>query len=56
MAPVSIGPRELADVFLPPFEMAIRNGGARSVMHSYADLDGVPPAADHCAAHRAAAR
>jgi beta-xylosidase len=46
-APVSIGPRELGDVFLPPFEMAIRDGGARSVMHSYADLDGVPPAADH---------
>jgi beta-xylosidase len=46
-APVSVGPRELGDVFLPPFEMAIRNGGARSVMHSYADLDGVPPAADH---------
>jgi beta-xylosidase len=46
MAPVSIGRRELADVFLPPFEMAIREGGARSVMHSYAALDGVPPAAD----------
>src|SRR5215469_13061135 len=47
MAPVSIGRREFADVFLPPFEMAIRDGGARSVMHSYADVDGVPPAADH---------
>jgi beta-xylosidase len=47
MAPVSVGPRELADVFLPPFEMAIREGGARSIMHSYADIDGVPPAADH---------
>jgi beta-xylosidase len=46
MAPVSIGRREFADVFLPPFEMAIRDGGARSVMHSYADIDGVPPAAD----------
>ncbi len=46
MAPVSIGPREFADVFLAPFEMAIRQGGARSVMHSYADVDGVPPAAD----------
>jgi beta-xylosidase len=46
MAPVSVGRRELADVFLPPFEMAIREGGARSVMHSYAAVDGVPPAAD----------
>ena len=46
MAPVSAGPRELADVFLPPFEMALAEGGARSVMHSYAAIDGVPPAAD----------
>ncbi|MDQ0375767.1 glycoside hydrolase family 3 N-terminal domain-containing protein [Cellulomonas humilata] len=46
LAPVSIGARELADVILPPFEMAVRDGGARSVMHSYAELDGVPSAAD----------
>jgi beta-glucosidase len=43
-APVSMGPREFADVILPPFEMALREGGARSIMHSYADVDGVPPA------------
>jgi beta-xylosidase len=43
--PVSIGPRELADVILPPFEMALREGGARSVMHAYNDIDGVPAAA-----------
>ncbi len=35
-APVSAGPREIADVLLPPFEMAVRDGGARSVMNSYA--------------------
>ncbi|TQK20916.1 beta-xylosidase [Microbacterium sp. SLBN-154] len=46
LAPVSIGARELQDVLLPPFEMAIREGGVRSVMNSYADLDGVPTAAD----------
>ena len=47
-APVSIGPREVADVLLPPFEMAVRDGGARSVMNAYVDLDGVPMAAsDH---------
>ena len=46
MAPVSMGPRELADVILPPFEMAIRLGGARSVMPSYVDIDGVPASAD----------
>src|SRR3954468_3367421 len=45
LAPVSIGPRELADVLLPPFEMALR-AGARSVMNSYTDNDGVPVAAD----------
>ncbi len=45
-APVSVGPRELRDVLLPPFEMALREGGARSVMHSYAAVDGVPPASD----------
>ena len=37
-----MGPRELADVMLPPFEMAMRDGGARSVMHSYTEIDGVP--------------
>ncbi|MFD4879896.1 glycoside hydrolase family 3 N-terminal domain-containing protein [Streptomyces sp. NPDC058420] len=45
-APVSMGPREFADVILPPFETAIREGGARSVMNSYSDVDGVPAAAD----------
>jgi beta-xylosidase len=46
MAPVGMGRREFTDVILPPFEMAIRDGGARCVMHSYSDVDGVPPAAD----------
>ncbi|WP_069174036.1 glycoside hydrolase family 3 N-terminal domain-containing protein [Streptomyces griseus] len=46
LAPVRAGGREMADVILPPFEMAIREGGARSVMHSYAEIDGVPVAAD----------
>jgi beta-xylosidase len=46
LAPVSMGPRELADVMLPPFEMAIRESGVRSVMHSYAAIDGVPAAAN----------
>ena len=50
------GARELADVLLPPFEMAVREGGARSVMNAYTDIDGVPSAADRAAAHRAAAR
>ncbi|HCS60394.1 MAG TPA: glycosyl hydrolase [Microbacterium sp.] len=45
-APVSAGPREIADVFLPPFEMAIRDGGVKSVMNSYSEIDGVPVASD----------
>ncbi|BCJ70971.1 beta-glucosidase [Catellatospora sp. IY07-71] len=44
--PVAMGPRELSDVVLPPFELAVRDGRARSVMHSYAEIDGVPAAAD----------
>lgn len=45
-APVSMGPREFADIMLSPFEMALREGGARSVMHAYTDVDGLPAAAD----------
>ncbi len=45
-APAALGPREFADIVLAPFEKAIAAGGARSVMNSYADIDGVPPAAD----------
>ena len=46
LAPAAMGPRELADVILPPFEMVIADAAPRSVMHSYADVDGVPSAAD----------
>ena len=46
LAPVHAGPRELADVLLLPFEMALLDGGADSVMNSYAEIDGVPVAAD----------
>jgi beta-xylosidase len=45
-APVRLGPRDFRDVVLPPFETALREGGARSVMNSYAAIDGVPPGAD----------
>jgi len=46
MAPVDIGPRQLADVIIVPFEMAITVGGAQSVMPSYCAIDGVPAHAD----------
>ncbi|MCQ4211281.1 glycoside hydrolase family 3 C-terminal domain-containing protein [Streptomyces longispororuber] len=46
LAPVSMGGREFADVILPPFEMAVRESGVRSVMHAYTDIDGIPSASD----------
>lgn len=46
LAPTHAGPREVRDVLLVPFEMAIRDGGVRSAMHAYTDVDGVPAAAD----------
>ncbi|HJE50608.1 MAG TPA: glycoside hydrolase family 3 C-terminal domain-containing protein [Tessaracoccus flavescens] len=44
-APISMGRRELEDYILPPFEMAVREGGVKSVMNSYCDIDGVPATA-----------
>jgi beta-glucosidase len=41
-APANVSMRELREVFLPPFERAIREGGALSVMASYNEVDGVP--------------
>lgn len=46
LAPVTMGPRDFADVILVPFEIALRHGRPRSVMHSYTSLDRVPSAAD----------
>ena len=46
LAPATATTRQIADQLLPPFEMAIRLGGARSVMHAYTDIDGIPTAAD----------
>ena len=44
--PVSMGRRELLDVILPTFETAVALAGARSVMNSYSDVDGIPAGAD----------
>ncbi|MEU9344764.1 glycoside hydrolase family 3 N-terminal domain-containing protein [Streptomyces sp. NPDC048278] len=46
LAPVRAGVREFTDVTLLPFEMALREGGARSVMAAYNETDGVPASAD----------
>ena len=44
-APVHLGERELREVFLFPFERAVKEAGAQSVMNAYHDIDGVPCAA-----------
>jgi beta-glucosidase len=41
-APVNVSERVLREVFLFPFQAAIREGGAMSVMASYNEIDGVP--------------
>jgi beta-glucosidase len=40
--PVRLGERELHDVYLLPFEAAVREAGLGSMMHAYDELDGVP--------------
>jgi beta-glucosidase len=41
-APAHLGPRELRDEQLFPFEAAVRHAGVASVMPAYCDVDGVP--------------
>ena len=41
-APVHMGWRELNDVFLLPFEMAVKQANAGAVMPAYHDIDGEP--------------
>jgi len=45
-APAALGPRELADVILPPFERAVVHGPVGSVMNAYNEIDGVPAGSD----------
>ncbi|MBK8186795.1 MAG: glycoside hydrolase family 3 C-terminal domain-containing protein [Cellvibrio sp.] len=42
IAPTPVGERGLKEIFLPPFEAAVRVGGVRSVMASYNEVDGIP--------------
>ena len=46
-APVHLGWRELNDIFLLPFEMAVKQANAGSVMPAYHDIDGEPCHASH---------
>lgn len=41
-APPHLGWRELREVFLFPFEAAVREAGLASIMNAYNELDGVP--------------
>jgi beta-glucosidase len=41
-APANVGERLLREVFLYPFEAAVKEAGAISVMASYNEIDGVP--------------
>ncbi|MGD2102856.1 MAG: glycoside hydrolase family 3 N-terminal domain-containing protein, partial [Acidimicrobiia bacterium] len=45
-APAHIGSAELKEVYLYPFEAAVRSAGLRSVMNAYNEIDGVPAGAD----------
>jgi beta-glucosidase len=44
-APVHVGSRYFREVFLYPFEKAVKEAGALSVMNAYHEIDGVPCAA-----------
>lgn len=46
-APVHLGWRELNDIFLLPFEMAVKEANAGSVMPAYHDIDNEPCHASH---------
>ena len=46
-APVRVGQRELREVYLLPFEAAVREAGLAGIMNAYHELDGVPCAASH---------
>ncbi len=46
-APAHVGPREMRDEQLFPFEAAVREAGVASIMPAYCDVDGVPCHASH---------
>jgi beta-glucosidase len=41
-APVHVGARDMREVFLLPFEAAVKEAGLATVMNAYHELDGVP--------------
>ena len=51
VGPAPYGERTLRDFFLPPFEAAIKEAHAKSVMPSYNEVDGVPSHANRWLLH-----
>jgi len=43
--PIHVSERELREIFLYPFEVAVRYAKAQSLMHAYHEIDGIPCAA-----------
>jgi beta-glucosidase len=46
-APPHLAPRELREVYLYPFEAAVKEAGLASLMNGYHELDGIPCGASH---------
>ncbi|MEO2087875.1 MAG: glycoside hydrolase family 3 C-terminal domain-containing protein [Gemmataceae bacterium] len=51
VGPTALGERTLRDFFFPPFELAVKQGHARSLMPSYNEIDGVPSHANRWMMH-----
>jgi beta-glucosidase len=51
VGPASLGERGLRNVFFPPFELAVKEGHARSLMPSYNEIDGIPSHANRWMLH-----
>ena len=41
-APAHVGEREIREIFLPPFEAAIKEANLGSIMNAYHEIDGIP--------------
>ncbi len=46
-APVHVGKREFREVYLHPFEAAVKEAHLSSLMNAYHEIDGIPCAASH---------
>jgi beta-glucosidase len=51
VGPANVGERTLRDVFFYPFEVAVKQGHARSLMPSYNEIDGIPSTANRWMLH-----